>query len=235
MNSTGKLRTALCAAGAFCLLIAMLFSSLRIVLNDEGRHAREYERLDVAAAMGMSDEDILRSLMKLVDYMEGRTDDIRLTVEVFGESVVMFNERETLHMVDVRELYLAWKTASYVLFALAAAAFACVALVERKRSLHTLCAGYVWGFCALGGVGACIAAWAAADFSSFWTSFHLLFFSNDLWLLDPRTSRMINMFPQDFFSNIILQFALLFLIPALLLLLLAAAHMIIHKRRAAKE
>ena len=37
-------------------------------------------------------------------------------------------------------------------------------------------------------------------------SLGLLLFTNDLWLMDPSTSIMINMFPAQFFSNFIMTF-----------------------------
>lgn len=43
---------------------------------------------------------------------------------------------------------------------------------------------------------------AAADFSDWWTAFHRISFSNDLWLLDPSTEWLVKMFPLEFFSAI---------------------------------
>ncbi len=37
------------------------------------------------------------------------------------------------------------------------------------------------------------------DFNKYFTIFHEIFFSNDLWLLDPDTSVLINMVPEVFF------------------------------------
>ena len=48
-----------------------------------------------------------------------------------------------------------------------------------------------------------IAIWCIVDFNAFWTQFHQTFFDNDLWLLDPNTSIMINMFPESFFFDIV--------------------------------
>ncbi len=50
-----------------------------------------------------------------------------------------------------------------------------------------------------------MAIWAAADFSTFWVSFHELFFTNDLWLLDPAKSVLINMVPAQFFYDLVMR------------------------------
>ena len=52
------------------------------------------------------------------------------------------------------------------------------------------------------------------DFDTFWTAFHHVVFTNDLWLLDPKVSTMINMFPLNFFlamcTGILVRFAVLY-------------------------
>lgn len=54
-------------------------------------------------------------------------------------------------------------------------------------------------FVILGAVAVCI----YYNFESFWIKFHELFFSNDLWQLDPATSRMINLVEGRFFNNLL--------------------------------
>jgi integral membrane protein (TIGR01906 family) len=39
------------------------------------------------------------------------------------------------------------------------------------------------------------------DFYKYFTIFHEIFFTNDLWLLDPAVDRLVNIFPQDFFTD----------------------------------
>ena len=40
------------------------------------------------------------------------------------------------------------------------------------------------------------------DFSKYFTLFHHIFFSNDLWILNPRTDLLIQMLPEEFFMSI---------------------------------
>src|SRR5699024_3895128 len=53
--------------------------------------------------------------------------------------------------------------------------------------------------------------YALIDFNGFWIHFHKLLFSNDLWLLNPATDRMINMFPESFFNQMVINIIMLFL------------------------
>ena len=43
------------------------------------------------------------------------------------------------------------------------------------------------------------ALWAIVDFDSAFTFFHRLLFTNDLWLLDPRTDLLIRICPESMF------------------------------------
>jgi len=53
------------------------------------------------------------------------------------------------------------------------------------------------------------ALWAAVDFDGAFTFFHRLLFTNDLWLLDPRTDLLIRICPQSMFAAMGLRIALL--------------------------
>ena len=79
-------------------------------------------------------------------------------------------------------------------------------------------------------VGA-IGLYGAADFTSFWTSFHQFFFDNDYWLLDPNVSIMINLYPENFFSDLVFRVIFWFL------LILGASWVLIYrvKRRSRNE
>jgi len=210
----------------------MLFTSLQLCMNDEDWFRRTYEKLGTAERMGMNSNDLIASMNRLIDYMEDRADDIKITVTVNGEKVQMFNERETSHMVDVKVLYLSWRTARSAMFFLGVLFLIAAALLQKRREAA---ATYAKGF--LIGMGVFFLAilalglWAAADFDSFWVAFHKLFFSNDLWQLDPDTSRMINMCPEALFSSIILRFTIFFLVAAGAIASVSAVYLAYRHRR----
>ena len=87
---------------------------------------------------------------------------------------------------------------------LAAAAVAAVILLVAAR---LLCGYGNWGRAALLGALAFVAAiaalgaWGVVDFDSLFTAFHRLLFTNDLWLLDPRTDLLIRICPQSMFMT----------------------------------
>ena len=53
-----------------------------------------------------------------------------------------------------------------------------------------------------------LGVWAAVDFSSAFAFFHELLFTNDLWLLDPRTDLLIRICPSSMFAQMGLRIGL---------------------------
>ena len=214
------------------LIVVLLFSALQWAINDRSWFYREYEKLDVARGMGMENADVTASALRLVDYMENRVEDIALTVTVNGETTEMFNARETAHMRDVQTLYLNFRSVRNAC-AVATALLIATVLVIDRRGVRRLAKGFLWtnlGVVALlGGLG----LWIARDFSSFWVRFHHVFFTNDLWQLDPATSRMINMCPQQLFYDVILRMGAAFLIVWGALLIASILALALKKRKAA--
>ena len=52
----------------------------------------------------------------------------------------------------------------------------------------------------------------STNFNKYFTLFHHVFFTNDLWILDPNTDLMIQMLPEAFFSGMALKILLSFII-----------------------
>lgn len=204
------------------LIMALLVTSLQLCMNDEGWYRRQYEKMNLAQHIGIPAQDITRALMRLIDYMEGRVESIQLTVVENAKQVEMYNEREILHMLDVRDLYQAWRTVrDFGSLAAMVLLLTALYLAEKRERLRLLSRAFLWASAAFGALLIGLAVFALADFGAFWTAFHHVFFDNDLWLLSYQTDRMIRICPAELFSGIIARFALLFLVPFGALLALA--------------
>lgn len=217
------LSKAFVVAASLLLIIAALFTSLQIAMNDGDWYYKKYEEYRLSEKIGLSTEDMTRAIMKLVDYMEGRVDSIDLDVTENGAVVSMYNDRERAHMLDVRELYMAWRSVrDFGVPAAAILIIAALALTGKGDRLKLVSGGFLTASVAFAAVLAALGVWAALDFNGFWTAFHHLFFDNDLWLLSYSTDRMIRICPENLFSDIVARFALMFLVPFAALVALAA-------------
>lgn len=207
MNIKEKLmrkKTALIVTALLWLLVILgiMFCTLRVFVNRPDYFRRCYESFDMQSRIGISPEDCTRAVYKLVDYMEGREESIQLRVTEDGREVDMYNEQEILHMIDVRELYQAWRTVSYcALAALGCLLLMCLFIKETRRLVWR---SYKLAWIFFGALLAVMLVWVLIDFNSFWTQFHYLFFDNDLWLMDSRVCRMIRICPLELFYGIVL-------------------------------
>lgn len=210
---------------AWCMvIIGILLSVIFVLAFNRSFYSYEYQKGDQAAQIGMSDADLMKATDTLLDYLEDKRDDITVTATISGTKTEVFNERESLHMVDVKALYQNAVKARNGLLVTGIALLICLCLRHKEQWHQILSKGYRYGMSLILMVVVLILIWAVADFYDFWMDFHYLFFDNDLFLLDPNTSVMINMFPEPFFSDlvilIIIVFGLISVIIAVILYLL---------------
>ena len=220
------------------LILCILFTALQLTINDKNFIEYEYARLSLSREMGVSNLDLVSSCERLIDYMEGRVDSIDIQVTVDGEQVLMFEqEQEISHMADVRLLYQRFRTFRDFGVLLALVLYLLGAVLHIRSAMHTLASGYVYGAFVIALFAGFLGTWAALDFSDFWTFFHQMLFWNNDWLFDASTSRMINMLPEQFFSDVILRMAILAGVAFVLLLVASAVALasIRKKRRLARE
>lgn len=213
MKQTEKRGLAWVFALAWLLVIlALLMLCLRFTINNPAYFRKTYEAMDIEAKIGISAEDSTRAIMAMIDYMEERRDSIQLEISEYGQTVEMFNQQEIDHMVDVRSLYQTFARAEYMgLLMLLVLGRALWRARRREQAglLGALRGGWWRALAVFGCLLLLLGAYALIDFYDFWTRFHHVFFTNDLWLMDYNTCRMIRICPLELFSGIIARFTAL--------------------------
>lgn len=197
---------------AICTILIFLVTSIDVICFDRSFYDSEYARLDTAQSLHMSQSDLMKATDALLEYLQDDRDDIVAEIEVYEVPRMAFNEKEALHMVDVKNLYQVALHIRLVATLLLVIAFAYLIVSKKKDARQLLSIAYAqYALCFLC-IVAMLGIWASVDFTSLWESFHHLCFTNDLWLLNPRTDLMINMFPEEFFFRMVLRIAGMFLI-----------------------
>ena len=201
-----------CIAG-LCLLLIIVSQSIFISTFHMMPYFRwHYNRRDIPNIIGMEKEELMYVTTELLEYMRGRRDDLIIYATVQGEHRQFFSEIEIRHMVDVLDLYnigFMIRNISFWMFIFAILGMAYFKM-HVAEVLARWCRGAVVVFLAL---LLLLTAGIALDFDRAFLWFHLIFFDNDYWILDPRVDLLINMVPQVFFveiSIIIGAFILLF-------------------------
>ena len=112
--------------------------------------------------------------------------------------IPLLNERERGHMRDVRGIF-----AGFELLVVASIA---ILVIAFRRARATEARAAAWRAVASGARGLAIAlavvgAFAVLAFDAAFEVFHRLFFSSGTYTFDPRTDRLVQLFPEQFWSD----------------------------------
>ncbi len=185
------------------LIISLTLASLLIALEHESFKLRNYTKNylenNIVGKTGKDLESLEKISLGLIEYIKNDA----------GNEVLRphFNEREILHMEDVQVLF---KYGSIIKSISILLSLIIMGIFLMKKQ------GQVLGECLFKGmfvnwiVIALLLLMIVFNFNKYFTYFHLIFFTNDLWLLDPRTDLMIQMLPETFFINMAKKIGLLF-------------------------
>jgi integral membrane protein (TIGR01906 family) len=199
------------ATGLFVLSLPVLFvtTSLRWLVSDVGWYRAGFEKYGVSQTTGMSSDELARAAEQISRYLifqRDRVDDI--VVNVRGENLLLFNDRENTHMRDVQALL-----GRFYALQVASGAYALLYLVstplwQRRGYWRALGSQLRGGGALTVGIIAVFGALSLVDFDQLFLRFHELSFSNDFWMLDPTKDRLIMMFPEGFWYDSAIRLAL---------------------------
>jgi integral membrane protein (TIGR01906 family) len=184
------------------LPVAIVTTNIRLLANAPVVYGYAFDRYGAEDATGLSRADLDSTATALRQYFNDDEKTFYHTVTEGGLPGPVFNARETRHMQDVKQLFV-WVNRLQefsVVFVLAyVVAFFLWARDSNVRQLAgQSLIGLGLGTLVVGGV----AVVAAFGFDAAFTRFHELFFSNNLWQLDPEHDHLIQMFPEGFWRDI---------------------------------
>jgi len=184
-----------------CLPVLLLTASLGWATNSLWLYEYGFEKYNVSQVTGLAEVELEKAAAGLIGYFNSDEDYISLTLVKDGEPFELFNQREVIHLKDVKGLiwldyWVLLGTLVYVL------AYAGISLFWRKRRYWRRLA---WGV--VGGGGITLALMLALGlgtllgFDQLFLQFHLISFTNELWQLDPTRDYLIMLFPQGFWYD----------------------------------
>jgi integral membrane protein (TIGR01906 family) len=173
-----------------CLPLLLVTASFRIPANIPYMYYYLFQKYDVGVTTGFDDAALHSVASGLVRYFNSNEEYIHLTVTRDGQPFTVFNEREKVHLKDVKNLFRLdlWVLIGIAVFALSYVAFSAWRGRDSRRKLArslVIGGGLTLSIMALLGIGILF------DFDDLLLRFHLLSFSNDFWLLDPAHDYLI--------------------------------------------
>lgn len=221
----------LSGAAAWLLLLAMLLGGVFVCTTSTAFYEHEYQKYDNAAAIGISEENLMNVTRGLLSYLWGDRDTLDMQAEIGGQLREVFTQREKDHMVDVRNLVALarWAMIGFAVLGIAAWVGAAMLVKKEKRGLRACGIGYLAGAALLLALVGIVVLLAMQDFTAVFIQFHHIFFTNDLWLLDAN-DMLIQMVPEPFFVDCAVLIAELFAVGLAVTAVIAIA-MICHKEK----
>lgn len=203
---------------ALLLSVVLLFTAVELVAFDINHYLKAYHRYDVPRETGMDMAALESVTYEIMDYLRCRQQQLNPQALVNGQQRHIFGERERLHMVDVKNLFLAGRHIRNAALGLMVALG--LLLVWKDRRWHRHLARLLVGTLMVNLVLLIVVVIGMlVDFNLVFTWFHLLLFDNDLWQLS-EASLLLRMVPEIFFFHTALKIGAIYLGT---LMLLAAA------------
>ncbi len=184
-----------------CLPILLLTASIGWEVNSQWLYKYGFEKYNVSQTTGLAEKELEEAATGLISYFNSGETYISLTVIKDSETFELFNQREVVHLKDVKGLIWLdyWVLLGTLIYTLS---YAGVSLFWRRGRYWRQLA---WGV--VGGGGITLALMLALglgalfNFDQLFYQFHLLSFSNEFWQLDPTRDYLIMLFPQGFWYD----------------------------------
>ena len=207
---------------AVTLIMTLFISVITFYCVDTSYYINESEKLDTKQVLKMSKEDLDQVCVDLVDYLKGDLQDLNSkTYTIDGQVKKFYNDKEIAHMSDVKDLYQGVVLVRNILAVVCLLALAYLIIKRDQNTAYLTVNTYQKVFLIMFGVFIIVIAYAFIDFNRFWIGFHRMFFTNELWLLDPRTDLLINLMPEPFFFDIVFRIIVTEIVVFVLLYLLS--------------
>ncbi|MEK6834739.1 MAG: TIGR01906 family membrane protein [Nanoarchaeota archaeon] len=179
------------------LIVTLNFKLLALNFN---YYQKEFSKLNVYDKIPEADKFSLN----LINYYKDKE-----------ELSNFFNEKEKLHLNDIKELIRKGNLLFYLSLILVILFLIYFIYTKNYKAIYSsfLISSLI--------LIIFILVIFLTNFQDLFTKFHLLIFNNDLWLLNPETDNLINLFPLQFFYDIYIKAGVNILISAFILIILS--------------
>jgi integral membrane protein (TIGR01906 family) len=205
--------------------VLLVTTNVRWAANEARLYQYSFDRYDAEDATGISRSELDRAADRLVHYFNDDDETIRIFVQEDDSRVPLFNERETDHLTDVKNLFRTVFRVQEASLAFALVFMVAVFIWATEAPLRLLARIVLGASLFTLGLLVLFGVLALVGFDELFLRFHLVAFTNDLWKLNSATDHLIQMFPRDFWFDATMLVAGLTAVEAILLASLSAVYL----------
>ncbi len=198
-----------------CLPVMLLTASISWAVNSLWLYQYGFDKYGISQTTGLDPSELDKAATGLIDYFNSDDETISLTVMKDGRSFTLFNEREVAHLSDVKGLFrLVYRVLlGTTIYALVYVGLSFLLWRDRRQ----LARGLFGGSCLTLALMLALGLGTLLNFEWLFRQFHLISFTNELWMLDPTRDYLIMLFPQGFWYDAALFCALATAVVAVIL------------------
>jgi integral membrane protein (TIGR01906 family) len=183
---------------AIAIPVFLISTTVNVITTSIDLYRYDFARYGISRVTHISNTQLEDAARMWIKYLNGQSDTPQLTVSKNGKDSPLYNSKEITHLADVRkitDIFRVLQVLSIIML------FITGLLLYFKGNFIQLIAGLRDGALIALVFTGILVVWAIADFEDLFYLFHIVSFSNDLWLLDPATDYLIMMFPESFFND----------------------------------
>ncbi len=209
LDGSGWAMLALGVVFASVLPVFLIAINVGYITDSDWLYTYNWWRNGIPERTGLPIEELDSAADQVKEYFRNDAERLDVRVNTTRGVISLFDEREVLHMIDVKDL-MRYVASVSVWTGIVLALCAAFGLAIRRRNFFSSLSRWL-RWCALvwGILIAAVVVIAIIDFTWIFTQFHLLSFANDLWQLDPFRHYLLLLFPERFFLEATLFIALL--------------------------
>lgn len=183
---------------AFAIPVLVISSTVNIYIGSVDLYKYGFAKYNISQVTKISNVQLEEAAGMMVKYFNGQSQTPQVKVSKNGKESLLYNNKELVHLEDVRKIIDTFRVLLVIsVMVLLGTGF----LLYIKKNAGNLIKGLRNGAIITLGFTGLLVAWTLVDFDSLFYLFHIVSFSNDLWLLDPTKDYLIMMFPQGFFND----------------------------------
>ena len=183
------------------LPVFIVTASVRFLVNEDRVASYGFRENSVSTTMDLPVSELEKVSTGITDYFNENSEFIQIDIVLDAKRTAFIGEVEVIHLRDVKALIGIIFRLSELSLAVVLTYIGTAIFFRPRKSLIDLTREIALSIGVSSIFLLALLGYVLFDFDSAWTQFHEIVFTNDFWLLNPATDRLIQMYPEKFWET----------------------------------